>query len=249
LTKTQVKTIYEKNVNSIKFLHKIKSYNPDINVVAGFSQIFKKELLKIPRLGTINLHGGKLPKYRGGSPLNWQIINGEKKIGISAILMDEGIDSGRILASTDFSLKDGDSISSVHKKANQLFPRILLKAIRMVILKGRRAGLPQPTSTACYWHQRNDEDGEVCFRSMKSKQVLSKIRALSHPYPGAWVRFRGRKVRIFKAELPVIPVCGSPGKILFLKGKGPFVICKDRALLLTETKPSIKAQAPSYIDR
>ena len=163
--------------------------------------------------------------------------------------MDEGIDSGKILATANFKLQKSDTIAQVHEKANKLFPRILSKAIHFVVLKGRRAGRHQSIASATYWHQRNDEDGELCCFSMNSRQVLLKIRALSHPYPGAWVRFRGRKVRILKAKLPAVPVCGSPGKVLFLKGNGPFVVCRDRAVLLTETRPSIKAQAPAYLDR
>ena len=237
------------DVNSSSFLKQIKKYNPELMIVSGFPQIFKKHLLQIPAKGTINLHGGPLPGYRGGSPLNWQIINGEKKLGISSLLLDEGIDTGRVLSSATFSLAPNDTIREAHAKANNLFPGLLKQAIKKVMKLGRSAGLPQSTGAARYWHQRNDEDGELCCFSMNSRQVLLKIKALSHPYPGAWVRFRGRKVRIFKAELPSVPVCGSPGKVLFLKGNGPFVVCRDRAVLLTETRPSIKAKAPAYLDR
>ena len=84
-----------KEVNNKKIINLSK--NIDINLVCGFPYIFNKELLDTPKHGSINLHGGRLPKYRGGSPLNWQIINNEKYIGISIIQMDEGIDTGPIL--------------------------------------------------------------------------------------------------------------------------------------------------------
>ena len=86
-----------RNINSVIHYKKIKNLNPYLSIVAGFSQIFSKKLILLPQYGTINLHAGPLPKYRGGSPLNWQIINGEKNIGISIIQMDENIDTGTIL--------------------------------------------------------------------------------------------------------------------------------------------------------
>jgi len=93
-----------KDSNSKKHIRDITNIKPDIAIVAGFSQIFNNALLNIPKLGTVNLHAGPLPKYRGGSPLNWQIINNEKKIGLSIISMDEGIDTGNILSKNFFKL-------------------------------------------------------------------------------------------------------------------------------------------------
>ena len=84
-------------VNDKLFINEIKNLNIDYFILSGFKQILKKELLSVPSKGTINLHAGKLPEYRGGSPLNWQIINGEDYAYISTILTDEGIDTGNIL--------------------------------------------------------------------------------------------------------------------------------------------------------
>ena len=84
-------------INDKLFINEIKNLNVDYFILSGFKQILKKELLSIPSKGTINLHGGKLPEYRGGSPLNWQIINSEDYAYISTILTDEGIDTGNIL--------------------------------------------------------------------------------------------------------------------------------------------------------
>ena len=85
------------NINSKKFINFIKKLEPDINIISGFSYIFKKELINTAKYGSINLHAGPLPSYRGGSPLNWQIINNEKNIGVSIIKIDEGIDSGQVI--------------------------------------------------------------------------------------------------------------------------------------------------------
>ena len=85
-------------INTEESIAQLKNFDPELFIVAGYSTILKQKVLDIPQLGTINLHAGRLPEYRGGSPLNWQLINGEEKAGISVILMDEGIDTGSVLA-------------------------------------------------------------------------------------------------------------------------------------------------------
>jgi methionyl-tRNA formyltransferase len=238
-----------RSVNSAKALAQLKRLKPDLHVVAGFPQIFKKQLLQIPKLGTINLHAGRLPAYRGGSPLNWQMINGEKKIGISAVLMDEGIDSGRILATAEFKLKEGDTIAEAHEKANHLFPRILLKSIRLVLLKGKQAGRPQKSASATYWHQRQDEDGEIEFKRMTSQEVIRKVRALTHPYPGAWALLNGKKVRIYAAKMPLSSHRGTPGRAFYTKNGQIYVGCRDFAVCLEKIKPIQGMPGAFYFDR
>lgn len=238
-----------KNVNSAKALVQLGRLHPDLHVVAGFPQIFKKPLLRIPKWGTINLHAGRLPAYRGGSPLNWQMINGEKRIGISTVLMDEGIDSGRVLTSADFHLQEGDTIAKVHEKANQLFPRILIKAIRMVLLKGKRAGRPQAFASATYWHQRRDEDGEIEFKRMTSKEVIRKVRALTHPYPGAWTLLKGKKIRIYAAKTPLLSHRGTPGRAFCAKNGQIMVGCTDLAVCLEKITPPLRKRSAFYFDK
>ena len=98
LVKSQnLNLIITDNINDVDTISKIKNLSPELFVLSGFRQILKKELLDIPLIGTINLHAGKLPEYRGGSPLNWQIINGEKFAYLTTIFTDEGIDTGNIL--------------------------------------------------------------------------------------------------------------------------------------------------------
>ena len=222
------------NINSNEAILKLKNLNADIFLVAGFSQIFKKNLLCIPKLGTINLHAGKLPYYRGGSPLNWQLINGEVNIGISAILMDEGIDTGNILSETYFTINANDDIKDLHREANKLFPKIALDAISKLI-KGDY-GFIQDESNACYWHQRQDKDGELNFSNSIALDIHNKIKALADPYPGAWVNFNNKKIIFMKSKLPDIKIKGTPGKVIFINKNGPYIICKDSAIRILKYK-------------
>lgn len=237
------------NVNSPSFLARLRRLKPQLHVVAGFPQIFRKPLLRVPKRGTINLHAGRLPQYRGGSPLNWQIINGEKEIGISTVLMDEGIDSGRVLATSRFRLAPQDTIREAHAKANALFPGILMRAIRKVLLKGARAGRSQNPRNAGYWHQRGDEDGEIVFQRMGAREVICKVRALTHPYPGAWALLKGKRIRIYAAQMPKLSHRGTPGRVLGNRNGQLLVGCRDFAVCLTDTEPSLRRPGVFYFDR
>ncbi len=221
------------DVNDSSFLKELKSLNPSLFIVAGFPQIFKKDLLKIPSHGALNLHAGPLPKYRGGSPLNWQLINGEKNIGISIIKMKEGIDNGNIIESEYFERNQNDTIADLHKKANQIFPFLTIKAIQK-LLDGFN-GFVQEESKAIYWHQRNDEDGFLNLKK-NSTDILLFIKALTHPYKGAWTYYNDTKLRIYSAEKSSFKIQGTLGKILYLQGEGPFMICSDNCIKLTDYK-------------
>ena len=229
-----IKKIYfSKNINTnYKFLQDFKN---NIFISAGFSTIFSKNITKIPNY-FLNLHAGKLPKYRGGSPLNWQIINNEKYYGISIIQIKSGIDTGHIYGEKKIKLKLNDNISSVHKKVNLEFPKLLYKVLE-IIKKKKIKFLKQNNRKAIYWHQRSDLDGYIDFKNKKAIEVYNFIRALSYPYKGAWALTDNfKKVRILKVKLQKYKIKGNPGHVLFLKGKGLNVVCKDYAIQILSYK-------------
>ena len=125
--------INPKNINNKRIQLKIRKINPDIMILVGYSQnILSEETFKIPKFGTINLHASPLPYYRGGSPLNWMIINGEKKIGISIIQVDTGIDTGPILAQKFFKLSPNETINKLVKRVNKFYPILLRKTLNKI---------------------------------------------------------------------------------------------------------------------
>jgi len=229
-----IKKIYFSNniKNSYKFLANFKN---NIFISAGFSQIFLKNIIKIPKF-FLNLHAGRLPKYRGGSPLNWQIINNERYYGISIIQVKSEIDAGGIFAQKKIKLRLDDNIQTVHKKVNLEFPKLLYKVLEKIIKK-RVKFIKQNNQKAIYWHQRNDLDGYIDFRNKKANEVYNFVRALSYPYRGAWALTDNfKKVRILKVKLQKYKIKGNPGHIFFLKRKGLNVVCKDRAIQILSYK-------------
>lgn len=227
-----LKLIFEENVNNIKFIQHLKGLCIDYFILSGFRQILKEEVLAIPSKATINLHAGKLPEYRGGSPLNWQIINGENYAYISTILTDKGIDTGNILVENQIKILDIDDIQTLHNKANNKFPEMTAQSIEMI--ENNDFGIKQSSRGAAYWHQRSDQDGYINFTMFNNEEVLRFIKGLTHPYPCAWGLINGEKVRIAKAEISDINIKGTPGKVLYLNNQNPYVVCSDGAIKLLE---------------
>jgi len=223
------------DVNSKKHISDIKNIMPDIAIVSGFSQIFNDELINFPKLGTINLHAGPLPKYRGGSPLNWQIINNEKKIGLSIIAMDKGIDTGDIISQRFFKLGTSDDIAIVHKKANTLFAQMVIDVLNNINNKSLK-NIKQDSTRSVYWHQRSDLDSRVNWHNMTALQVYNFIRALTTPYKGAYTFFNEYKLRIYSSRLTKNSFCGSPGRIVKIKGNQILIICLDKGLYIENYK-------------
>ena len=229
---TGAELIEAESINQPQFVDRMRALSPTLGIIGGYSEIFGANLINVPRHGTINLHGGALPKYRGGSPLNWQIINGESEIGLSVVQTDTGIDTGNIMASGSIPLQDHDTIGDIHEKANQLFPDLVSQVISD-LETGIQESIPQDSEGAKYWHQRNDADGKIDWEHISVRETINLVRGITRPYPGAFCFSGQQEVRIFAAEMPDQVIRGVPGRVLWLQGMGPFVLCRDGAVLLT----------------
>ncbi len=219
------------DVNAPGFIDEAAALGPRLFLIAGYPSIFRRPLFETPELGTVNLHAGRLPAYRGGSPLNWQIINGEAEAGISVTRVEEGIDSGPVLAAASFPIGPDDTIAEAHEKANRLFPSLVIEVLDKMDA-GTLEERPQNRDEARYWHQRNPDDGRIDWPTMSARQVHDLVRAVTHPYPGAFSDTPQGRVRIFKTSLPGLDILGVPGRVCWLHDTGPYVVCADRAVLL-----------------
>jgi len=230
-----IKNKNEKNImliNSLKdkkIFSFLKSFEADIFICAGFPHIFDKKFFKLSKHGIINLHAGKLPKYRGGSPLNWQIIKNEKRIGISVIKMDKGIDTGSIICSDNFKNLKNDSINEIHKKANNLFRNLTINALDIISKKKKL--IKQKTSKS-YFFQRTEKDSEINW-NQDADSIYNFVRALSYPYNGAFLKIKNKKYRIYKCKEVKLNQNLKPGKIFKKKNKKEiFVKCKKNSIKL-----------------
>ena len=226
-----------KNLKSLDFLKFIKKENFDIFILAGFPYIFPKKLISIPKFGVINLHGGKLPKYRGGSPLSWQIINDEKKIGLSVIKINKKIDQGEIITKDSFKNIKSDTIFEVQKKSFKIFPRLTLKALK-ILEKGKK--LKKQNKSNSYFAQRSDKDSKINW-NLNAKNVYNFIRAITYPYNGAFAYFLKVKVRIYQSKISnYSPKKVEIGNLFFDKKKNLYLKCKINSIKILKSKPNLK---------
>ena len=233
-----------KNINSPESISKLLEYQPDLMVIGGYGQILTQRVIDIPREGTLNLHGGLLPRYRGSSPINWAIINGEKTGGCTVIFIDDGIDTGDIVTQEKFDIGIDDTALDIQKKTFRIFPRLLLSSIND-IENNTVNRLKQDESKAFYYHRRTPADGIIDWSSMSALQVHNKVRALTHPYPGAFTHHEGRKLLIWRTSLLHEDIRGIPGRVAFRRENGVVVIAKDRGLLVETVEEIGKGERPS----
>ena len=171
---------------------------PDLAVVAAFGQILPLEILEIPKMGCINVHPSLLPKYRGAAPINWALIGGEVKTGVTIMLMDEGMDTGDILLQTEIPIGDEETSETLHDRLALLGAQLLLETV-----KGIKAGnvhsIPQNHSKATYAPPLKKEEGRIDW-SKEAKEIDRQVRALN-PWPGAFTEWSGQLLKIYRGEV------------------------------------------------
>jgi methionyl-tRNA formyltransferase len=239
LKKKFFKFIVTKNVNSKKIISYVQKNKIDFNIIAGFPYIFKKNLLDAAKHGTLNLHAGRLPYFKGGSPLNWQIINGEKKIGISIIKANEKIDKGIILNKSEFVLKKNYDISDVHRIANIRFSKLISKTLKEFI---KDKIIFSKNIGGKVYKQRSFSDGLIKWNKMSKENVYNLVRAITYPYPGAFTYLKDSKKKIIILKCKPYQ-CSKKYKsgFVFFRNNSFFVKCKDGCVKLLKFEGNIKS--------
>lgn len=227
LTPTPVKVVAQNHNISIlqskKVINigdRIAKIKPDLIIVAAFGQILSKEILKIPKHGSLNIHPSLLPKYRGPSPIRYAILEGEEKTGVTIILMDEKMDHGPVLKQRILKLKRDETFEDLTKKLADLGATALLNTIpfwRKRTIQPR----PQDEREATYTKIFTREDGEINWRKSAEK-IEQEIRAF-YPWPGSYTFWRrigkwGKKSETLRIKILKAKVLKSSG-ILYPIGK------------------------------
>ena len=219
------------NINDPVFVDQLRQWNVDLIVMSGYAQVLGKEILHIPKMGTINLHAGKIPFYRGGSPLNWAILNGETEGWLTIHYCTEKIDAGPILAEQRFTIGSEETIKEIREKSLKIFPEMLIKVVDQ-IEKGTQKTATPDLSQGTYYHSRKPQDGKIDWERMTARNVYDFVRALTHPYPGAFCFLDGKKMFIWKSTLLKETIRDSAGGVCMRKGDGQVVMAKDQGLLV-----------------
>ena len=225
--------IYPEKPNSMDTVHQLEKFQADLFILSGYNQILKPRIFEMPPLGTINLHGGKLPEYRGAAPINWQIINGETTGGCSIIYLDEGIDTGDIILQERYPITPDDTHASVLEKTLRIFPEMLLKVLRH-IEEGTVQRVKQDPGEGCYYTRRYPRDSRIHWNELTDVQVRNLVRGMHGPYPAAFTYRENIKVEIDRASLLEETITGIPGRVPMKRGAAVIVLAKNRGLLVEE---------------
>ena len=218
--------ILAKNINTLEYIEKVKKYNCDLFVSMSFNQIFRTEIINIPKYKTINCHAGKLPFYRGRNILNWALINDEKEFGITVHYVDEGIDTGDIILQRIYPIQDTDDYQSLLKIAFTECASILYDSI-LLFLKGEVPRINQETihPTGMYCGMRTMGDENLNW-NQTSREIFNFVRAICKPGPQAISYIDTQEIKINKVTMiPNAPIyIGKPGQILCKTKAGTFYV-------------------------
>jgi methionyl-tRNA formyltransferase len=223
------------NPNTLVFANLLASLRADVFVCSGYNRILKPLIFRIPSRGTLNLHGGRLPEYRGAAPINWQIINGEVVGGCCVLFMDEGIDTGPIAKQELYPITENDTHRSVLDKTFEIFPTILRQVLEDME-SGTLSVVEQRREDGCHYSRRVPDDSRIHWRSHADRDVHNLVRGMQGPYPHAFTMWRDEEIQVERTTLLRDTVKGISGRVALTRGSGVIVICRDRGILVEEIR-------------
>jgi methionyl-tRNA formyltransferase len=186
----------------------IKNLKPDIFVVAAFGKIIPPKILEIPKFGALNIHPSLLPKYRGPSPIQSSILNGDTISGVSIMKMDKQMDHGPLVYTKDIGLSDQDTFESLSKNMFAVSAEVLPDIIRQFI-EGKIEPVVQDEKSATFTKIITKEDGYFDISSPPSPKILDRMIRAYYPWPGVWTRWQEKIVKFY------------PNCLIQMEGKNP----------------------------
>jgi methionyl-tRNA formyltransferase len=226
------------NVNTPEWRERIAALQPDLILSVYYRHMIGTKILGMPRLGAFNLHGSLLPKYRGRAPINWAVLHGEPRIGMTLHRMVKAPDAGAIVDQEGVHIGPRDTAEQAFRKVLPCARTVVARQID-ALLAGTAKETPQDESQATYFGGRKPEDGRIAW-TQTSTQVFNLIRAVTDPYPGAFTDVGAARLMVWWAE-PDTPMTralyaesNQPGEILSV---APLVVAaSDGALELTKVE-------------
>jgi methionyl-tRNA formyltransferase len=219
------------SVNTPEWIKKIAAMKPDLILSVYYRHMIGQWILDLPTLGAFNLHGSLLPKYRGRAPINWAVLHGETRIGMTLHRMVKRADAGAVVDQEGIEISTQDTAEQAFRKVMPCARTVLARQID-ALLTGTATETPQNEAAATYFGGRKPEDGRIDW-SRSTTEIFNLIRAVTDPYPGAFTESGGARLMVWWAE-PIADRSGKPGEIL---SSDPLIVATgDGALHLTRTE-------------
>ena len=215
-------------VRDEEFVKVLEGFNADAMVVVAFGQILTKNILDMPKYGCINVHASLLPKYRGAAPMQWSIIDGEKKTGVTIQQMDEGIDTGDILAIEEIELDEKETYGSLHDRLTVMGGPLVIKVLKE-LENGTVTRIKQNDEESNYVKIIKKSFGKIDF-TMEAVRIERLIRGLN-PWPSAFTTFNNKTLKIWDADVLDKEFDGEYGEIVEVT-KNDFTIKTGKGALV-----------------
>lgn len=236
-------------VREESFIQKLESLKPDVIVVVAFGQILPGRILQIPKYGCINVHASLLPAYRGAAPIQWAVIDGLAETGVTAMYMDQGLDTGDIIAQRKILLKPDETGGSLFERLAEEGAVLLVDTLRM-LEEGTAVRTPQDHGKSSYAKMLTKEMGWLDF-SQDAIDLERRIRGFN-PWPTAYTKLSGKLLKLFRAEViseeevnSLGGVNTKPGTVLKVEKKAFTVRCGVGALRILVLQPEGKKRMDS----
>ena len=184
--------------NNTEFLDEIKTLNPDVICVVAYGKILPKEILEIPKLGCINVHGSLLPKYRGAAPIQWAVLNGDKTTGITTMYMNEGMDTGDMILKEEVEIGPDETTGDLWQKLSKIGGEILVKTLKLI--EEGKAPREKQTEEATLAPMLNKEMALIDWENSDINKIHNLIRGLN-PIMGAYSYIDGKKIKFWKSKV------------------------------------------------
>ncbi|MGK4005222.1 methionyl-tRNA formyltransferase [Sorangium sp. So ce1036] len=228
----------------------IREARADLILCSDWRTLVPERVLRLARLGGINIHDGLLPRYAGFAPINWAIANGESEVGLTAHVMTDLFDLGDIVVQRRIPVAPLDTATMVAQRVFDLLPEVTLESV------ARRADpdfspVPQDPILSSFFHKRTARESRVDW-SRTPKQIFDLIRAQSDPYPNAWTTHAGRRLYLKRVSYPSRAYCGTPGRLHSREPAGVVVVCAqqpgqiNQGLVLEEVQPADGEPTPAH---
>ncbi len=233
-----LKVLTPENLKDEDFVQTLKELNPDLIVVVAF-RILPEVVFSLPPLGTINLHASLLPKYRGAAPINWAIMNGESKTGLTTFFIRKKVDTGDLILQRGIEIYPEENFGELYDRMAQLGADVLLETVGL-IEKGEVKALKQDDAQATPAPKITPEHCRIDW-SREAIRIKNQIRGLA-PSPGAFTSYRGKILKIFKVQvISDTPFTGNYGEVMESdKKESLWVRTGEGILSLLEVQPEGK---------
>ena len=212
----------------------ILNTDADIIITCAYGQIIPKSILDYPKLGCINVHASLLPKYRGGAPIHWCLINGDEKTGITIMYMAEKMDNGDIITQKDYKIEPSDNVGTLHEKLSEIGAQLLIQTLPSII-NGTNQKIAQEESNVTYAYNIKREEERLDFKKT-GKEVINQIRGLN-PWPLANFLLENQEYKVLEARFLKKEHKEEIGKIIEITKQNFGITCQDGILYIEKIKP------------